>query len=144
MNKCAFANFIDGGKTLVSKDLLNSEYNASIQMSELDVITYVGLSESWYAFHESRFNISFSISAFEILLNLKYLFVLLLFIATILGWFLYCSTDLAIGSSTWLIFTDLTWYYGIFRSETILIKKNYKEPLQHYHFCLKLSLAQPR
>ena len=123
MNKCAFANFIDGGKTLVSKDLLNSEYNASIQMSELDVITYVGLSESWYAFHESRFNISFSISAFEILLNLKYLFVVSLFIATILGWFLYRSIDLATGSSRWSIFTDLWGCFGIFRFETTSIKK---------------------
>ena len=41
-----FANFIDGGKTLVSKDLLNSEYKASVKMSEFDLITFVGISES--------------------------------------------------------------------------------------------------
>ena len=64
-----FANFIDGGKTLVSKDLLNSEYKASVKMSELDLITFVGISKSWHAFDESRFNISFSIFAFEILLE---------------------------------------------------------------------------
>ena len=137
-----FANFIDGGKTLVYKDLLNSEYKASVKMSGWDLITFVGISESWHAFDESRFNISFSISAFEILLNLKYLFAVLLFIATILGWFLYCSIDLAMGSSIWAIFTDLSWYFGIFRSEITLIKI-YQEPLQDYHFCLKLSLARP-
>ena len=91
-------------------------------MSELDLINFVGISESWHAFDESRFNISFSISGFEILLNVKYLFVLLLFIAAILGWFLYCSIDLAIGSSMWSIFTGLFWYFGIFRFETTLIK----------------------
>ena len=80
-----FANFIDGGKTVVSKDLSNSEYKASIKMYELDLITFVCISESWHAFEESRFNISFSISAFEIVLNLKYLFVVLLFIGKILG-----------------------------------------------------------
>ena len=80
--------YTDGGKTLVSKDLLISD-KASAKMSEFDLITFVGISESWHAFDESRFNISFSISAFEILLNLKYLFVLLPFVATILGWFLY-------------------------------------------------------
>ena len=68
-----------------TKDLLNSEYKVSVKMSEFDLITFVRISESWHAFDESRFNISFSISAFEILLNLKYLYVLLLFIATILG-----------------------------------------------------------
>ena len=78
---------MDGGKTLVSKDLLNLEYKASVKMSEIDFIAFVGISESWHAFDESRFNISFSISDFEILLNLKYLFVLLLFLATILGWY---------------------------------------------------------
>ena len=104
-----------GGKTLVSKDLLNWEYKASVKMSEFGLLTFVGTSESWHAFDESRFNISFSISAFEMLLNLKYLFVLLFFIATILGWFLYCSIDLAMGSSIWSIFTDLSWYFGIFR-----------------------------
>ena len=72
---------------------------------------------------QASFNISFSISAFEILLNLKYLFVLLLFITTILGWFLYCSIDHAIGSSVWLIFTDLSWYFRIFRFGTTVIKK---------------------
>ena len=92
-------------------------------MSECDLITFVGISESWHAFDEARLNTSFSISAFEILLNLKYLFVLLLFIATILGWFLYCSIDLPIGSSIWSIFTDLSWFYGIFRFETTSIKK---------------------
>ena len=40
-----------------------------------------------------------------------HLCVVLLFIATILGWFLYCSIDLAIGSSIWPIFTDLSWYF---------------------------------
>ena len=51
-------------------------------MSELDLMIFVGISESGHAFNESRFNISFSISDFEILLNLKYFFVLLLFIVT--------------------------------------------------------------
>ena len=79
-------------------------------MSEFDLITFVDMSESWHAFDVSKFNISFSISAFEILLNLKYFFVLLLFIATVLGWFLYCSVILfyfylAIGSWIWSIFT---------------------------------------
>ena len=92
-----FANFIDDGKTLASKDLLNSEYKASVKMSELDLISFVSTLESWHAFDESRFNISFSISAFEMLLNLKYLFVLLLFLGTILRWFLHCSIDLALN-----------------------------------------------
>ena len=95
-----FANFIDGGKTLVSEDLLNSEYKASVTMSEFDLITSVGISESWQAFDESRFNISFSISAFEILLNWKYLFVLLLFIATILGWF-FCTRMIFLYYAIW-------------------------------------------
>ena len=43
-------------------------------MSELDLITFAGILESWHAFGESRFNISFSIFGFEVLLNLKYLF----------------------------------------------------------------------
>ena len=47
-----FANFIDGEKTLISKDLLNLEYKASVKMSELDLITYVSISKSLYAFHE--------------------------------------------------------------------------------------------
>ena len=101
---------------------MNSEYKASVKMSELDLITFVGISESWHAYDESRFNISFSISAFEILLNLKYVFVLFHFIATILGWF-YCSIDLAIGSSIWSVFTDLSWYFGIFKFEIALVKK---------------------
>ena len=77
-------------------------------MSELGLIAFVGMSEFWHAFDESRFNISLSISAFEILFNLKHVFVLLLFIATALEWFLYCSIDLAIGSSLWSILTDLS------------------------------------
>ena len=40
----------------------------------------------------------------------------------ILGWFLYCSIYLAIGSSIWSIFTDFSWYFGMFRFETTLIK----------------------
>ena len=100
---------------------MNSEYKASVKMSELDLMTFVGISESWHAFDESRFNISFSVSVFEILLNLKYVFVLLLFTATILRSFLYCSIDLAIGSSIWKIFTDLSWYFAIFRFETALV-----------------------
>ena len=46
-------------KARVSKDLLNSEYKASVKMSEFDLITFVGISESWHAFDESRFNISY-------------------------------------------------------------------------------------
>ena len=103
-----FANFIDDGKTPASKNLLNSEYKASVKISELGLIAFVGMSEFWHAFDESRFNISLSISAFEILFNLKHVFVLLLFIATALEWFLYCSIDLAIGSSLWSILTDLS------------------------------------
>ena len=101
---------------------MNLEYKASVKMSELYLITFVGILESWHAFDESMFDIFVSISAFEILLNLKYLFVLLLFIATILGWFLYCSIDLAIGSSIWSMCTDLLWYFGVFRFETALVK----------------------
>ena len=33
-------------KALVPKDLLNSEYKVSVKMSELDLITFVGISES--------------------------------------------------------------------------------------------------
>ena len=36
-------NFIDGGKILLSKDLLNSEYKASAKMSELDFKTFVDI-----------------------------------------------------------------------------------------------------
>ena len=39
-------------------------------MSEFDLITFVGISESWHAFDESRFNTSFSISNFEILFEI--------------------------------------------------------------------------
>ena len=59
-------------------------------MPELHLIIFVGVSISWHVLDESRFNISFSVSGFEILLNLNYLFVLSFFI----------------GSSIWLIFTD--------------------------------------
>ena len=76
-------NFTVGGKTLAPKGLLNSEYTVSVKMSWLDFIVTSGISESWHAFHESKFNIYFSISSFEILLNLKHLFLLLIFIATI-------------------------------------------------------------
>ena len=41
-----FANFIHGGKRLASKDLLNSEYKASVKMSEVGLIIFVGISES--------------------------------------------------------------------------------------------------
>ena len=88
-------------------------YKVSVKMSER-FDDFFGISESWRAFDESRFNVSFSISDFEILLNLKYLFLFLLFIATMLGWILYCSDDLVIGSSIWLIFPDLS-YFGILR-----------------------------
>ena len=102
---------------------MNSEDKASAKMSELDLITFVGISKSWHAFDESRFNISFSISVFEILLSLKYIFVLLLFITTY-SYDFYCSIDFAIGSSIWsMIFTDLSWYFGIFRFEITSIKK---------------------
>ena len=102
---------------------MNSEDKASAKMSELDLITFVGISKSWHAFDESRFNISFSISVFEILLSLKYIFVLLLFITTY-SYDFYCSIDFAIGSSIWsMIFTDLSWYLGIFRFEITSIKK---------------------
>ena len=47
-------------------------------MPELDLITFVAKSESWHAFDESAFNTSFSISVLEILLNLNYVFMLLL------------------------------------------------------------------
>ena len=40
-------------------------------MSELDLVTFVGLSESWHAFDESRFNISCSISAFEMFIKFE-------------------------------------------------------------------------
>ena len=85
---------------------MNSEHKAPVKMFELYLITSVGISESWDAFDELRFNISFSVFGFEILLNLECLFVLLLFITVILGWLLYSSIDLVIGSSIWLIFID--------------------------------------
>ena len=94
MSKVTVANFIVSGKKLASSmDLLNSEYKASVKMSGLDLIIFVGISESWYI------NISLSISHFEMLLNLKYLFVILLFIATIQGQFLYCSIHLVMESA---------------------------------------------
>ena len=108
-------------------------------MSEFDLITFVRISESCHAFDESRFNISFSISVFEILLNLKYLFIILLFIATILGWFLYCSIDLAMGSSIWSIFTDFSWYFEIFRFETKLIKHWYHKTSATLSFLSKIK-----
>ena len=122
MKRCDICYFPWWWKTLVSKDLLNAEYKASVKISEFDLMTFIGISESWHTFDESRFNVSSSTSAFEILLNLKYLFVSLTFIAMILGWLLYCYIDLAIGSSIWSLFTDLSWYFGIFRFETTLIK----------------------
>ena len=64
---------------------MNSEHKAPVKMFELYLITSVGISESWDAFDELRFNISFSVFGFEILLNLECLFVLLLFITVILG-----------------------------------------------------------
>ena len=67
-------------------------------MPQWYLIIFVGISESLHAFDESRFNISFSVFCFGIQLNLKYLFVLLLFTASILGCFLHCSIDLIIGS----------------------------------------------
>ena len=95
-------------------------------MSELDLITFVGISESWHAFDVSRFNMSFSISAFEILLNLKYFFVLLLFIATVLGWFLLFYYTVLFLSCYWILnMVDiyyLSWYFRIFRFETTSIK----------------------
>ena len=79
--------------------MLNWIYNGSIKMSELNLIIFIGILESWHAFEELRFNISFSILSFEILLNVKYLLVLLLFFATIIGWFSYCSTDAVVRPS---------------------------------------------
>ena len=64
---------------------MNSEDKASVKISGLDLIIFVGISKSWCALDESIFNISFSVFDFEMLLNLKYLFVLLLFAAMILG-----------------------------------------------------------
>ena len=99
-------------------------------MYELDLITFVGILEYWHVFDKSRFNTSFSISGFEVMLSLNYLFMLLILLAMILGWFLCCSIDLAIGSSLWPISTDLSWYFGISRFGTTLIKiiKNLCKP----------------
>ena len=80
-------------------DLLNPEYKASVKMSELDLIVLVYILEYWHALNESGCNISLSISDFEILLNLKYSFVILVFIARLRGQFLYCSIDLVIQSA---------------------------------------------
>ena len=79
---------------LVSKNLLNSECKVSVKMSELDLITFVGILEPWHAFDKSKFNVSFSISVFEILLNLKHLFMLLLFVAMILEYLEYLDLKL--------------------------------------------------
>ena len=57
--------------------------------------------------------------------NAKYLFVFLISIVTIIGWFLYCFHDLFIRSSIWSIFTDWSWYFGIFIFEATFLKKIY-------------------
>ena len=75
-------------------------YKVSVKMSER-FDDFFGISESWRAFDESRFNVSFSISDFEILLNFKYLFVCLLFIATMLWWSCYWILDMI--DISWLV-----------------------------------------
>ena len=74
-------------------NLLNWKHKASVKMCKWDLITFVRISKSWHAFDELRFDVSFSISGFEILkyLILKHLFVLVLLI----------------GSSLWFIFPGL-------------------------------------
>ena len=122
-----FANFIDGGKTLIHKDLLNSEYKASVKMSESDLINFVGISESWHAFHESS-KFQYFLLNFCLWNTIKFEIFICAFTfycndARMIFILFYWSCDWAIGSSIWSIFTDLSWYFRIFRFETTVIKK---------------------
>ena len=80
-------------KTVLEIRSQSVELRTSVKVCKWDLITFVRISKSWHAFDESRFDVSFSISGFEILkyLILKHLFVLVLLI----------------GSSLWSIFPGL-------------------------------------
>ena len=92
-------------------------------MSVFIFTIFVGISESWDALETSRFKISLSTSDFGIYLKENCLAKLFSFIATILGWFLYCSIIRKIGSSVWSISTDGSTNGRIFKFETALVKK---------------------
>ena len=92
-------------------------------MSVFIFTIFVGISESWDALETSRFKISLSTSDFGIYLKENCLAKLFSFIATILGWFLYCSIIRKIGSSVWSISTDGSTNGRIFKFETAVVKK---------------------
>ena len=72
------------------KNLLNSQNKNSVNRSAfcwMNLLVYQ--SESWIAFVLSRFKISFLISEFDILSNVRCLSLLFSLIALNLGWFLY-------------------------------------------------------
>ena len=112
-----------GGNSPTSNDLLNTLYKTSANMSAFIFIIFVGISESWDALETSRFKISFlHLTLVYTGRKTAYSFFFL-FIATTLGWFLYCSIIRKIGSSMWSIFTDGSTNVGIFKFETALVKK---------------------
>ena len=98
-------------------------------MSEFNLITFVDMSESWHAFDVSKFNISFSISAFEILLNFFFEIFFCAFTfycnSTRMIFILFCYTVLFLSCYWILNMIDiyyLSWYFRIFRFETTSIK----------------------
>ena len=111
------------GNSPTSNDQLNTLHKTSANMSAFIFIIFVGISESWDALETSRFKISLSTSDFGIYLKENCLAKLLSFIATILGWFLYCSIIRKIGSSMWSVSTDGSTNGRIFKFKTTLVKK---------------------
>ena len=53
------------GNVSASRDLLNTSYKISGNISEFALIIFVGTSDSWHALELSRFKISFLITNFE-------------------------------------------------------------------------------
>ena len=70
-----------------------------VKTSQFVLISLVGMPESCDALVELKWKISVVISDFEMFLKVKLLFVLVVLMAKVLGWFLYCSVILRKGSS---------------------------------------------
>ena len=96
----------------------------SAKMSAFFLIMSFGTSVSWQDFDACRLTISWSISLFFTLENLKKLFDLAIFsIVFILGWSLYTRIDFKTGSPTSFEIGSDTWYSGILRLLRMVEKK---------------------
>ena len=97
MCKGASVIFKQDGNKEDLKELLMFVHKKSAKMSKFSLIVSMGISECWEAFFLFKLSMSFSMSSMLTSEKRNVSFSLLLYIASMLGWYLYLKIVLKIG-----------------------------------------------